>query len=144
MLTVPRDLITAVPAGAAPTAYSTAPARAASTLSVPPAPPAAVEINVDGLPQRRRAAPAPRLGGLPGADAALNGSGAYPVSAAPAAAPAHAAPAAPAAPPAPTPPPGLWLAAFQDAVSGDPAEGAKAAAPRPDFDEPSGKEGRQS
>ena len=136
VLTVPRELISAVPAGAVPSsAHSAVPARAASALSVPPSSPAAVEINVDGLPRRRRATPEPRFGARPDVDGALNGSGSYPVSAAtvPAAAPAR-----------PAPPPGLWLAAFQDAVSGDPAEGAKAAAPRPDFDEPSGKEGRQS
>jgi signal transduction histidine kinase len=139
VLTVPRDLVTAVPVGAAPGAHSTAPARAASTLSVPPSQPAVIEVNGDGLPQRRRSAPVPQPGGLPGAESLLNGSGSYPVSA-----PAPAAAAAPPvpAPPAAAPPPGLWLAAFQDAVSGDP-EGAKTAPRRPDRDEPSSKEGLQ-
>jgi signal transduction histidine kinase len=141
VLTVPRDLITAVPASAGPALHSTAPARAASSLSVPPAQPATVEINGDGLPQRRRAPLAP-LGGpargaLPGAATAGGPPAGSRVNG------AAANPAAPAVPEKPAPQPGLWLAAFQDAVSGDGGEGTQAAR-RPPFDEPSSKEGRQS
>jgi signal transduction histidine kinase len=142
VLTVPRDLITAVPAAVAPTLHSTAPARAASALSVPPAQPAAVEINGDGLPQRRRAPLAPPRGGL--ARGALPGAATTPLSSgAPPNGAATSPAAAPAGPAAPAPQPGLWLAAFQDAVSGDTGDGAQTAR-RPDFDEPTSKEGQQS
>jgi len=137
VLAVPRELITVAPASSAAQVLSAAPARAASSLSVPPDEPAVIEINGDGLPQRRRSAAqptgAPRVA-LPGDS---RRAAARP--------PAPAATAA-AVPPQAGPPPGLWLAAFQDAVSGDGESAAKPAretreTPR---DQPSSKEGRQS
>lgn len=152
VLAVPRELVTAVPANSNQLIAAATPARAASALSVPPAQPAAIEINDDGLPQRRRSVPAaaravpPR--GLSQRGPSGEGAAGYARPPAPvASAAASGAPARPAAPPpssAPTgPPPGLWLAAFQDAVSGDGPPAAKAAGdPAPD--QTSNKEGRRS
>jgi signal transduction histidine kinase len=135
VLTVPRELITAVPASTSQIIAAATPARAASTLSVPPAEAAAVEINDDGLPQRRRTVLQP-VGSVP--RGALPGE----VRAAAPARPAPVAAAGPAKPPQ-GPPPGLWLAAFQDAVSGESAP-APGPAREPARDQTSSKEGRQS
>lgn len=137
VLAVPRELIAAAPAVPSQVVAAT-PARAASSLSVPPAEPAAVSINDDGLPQRRRSAPQP-AGTLP--RGALRGdpraSAARPLAS------SGAAPNGAAVPAPPGPPPGLWLAAFQDAVSGEPGAGAQPTR-EPLREEPSNKEGRQS
>lgn len=139
VLAVPRELVTAVPANASQVVTAATPARAASALSVPPPAATAVEINDDGLPQRRRSVPAAAgaVGAMP--RPALPGEQRRPVPARPAAAPGpQQAAAAPAGPP-----PGLWLAAFQDAVSGESAP-APQAAREPGHDQTSSKEGPQS
>jgi hypothetical protein len=127
VLVVPRELITTVPV----------PVNSASSLGTAPgltpqvvAPPAArkppvdeeeFELNGHGLPQRRRRNPAAPFA----AAGTTNGS-------------SHAAqPTGP----APSVPPGLWLAAFQNAVSGDkPAP----ASPGIAGDDLTTKEGEQS
>jgi signal transduction histidine kinase len=122
ILIVPRDLATAVPLTAAnpgvavranpstpapaiaPTPAPTptpapAPAvapAAASAFAARPAEPRPVEINKNGLPQRRRGATAPRS-----------------------TAPSRPGPSDAFPPATPSRPPGLWLAAFQSAISGE-------------------------
>ncbi|MFD9126547.1 sensor histidine kinase [Kitasatospora sp. NPDC059571] len=113
VLVVPSDLITAAPAPATPSQGTTVPAPRRMTgpqpmmAGEPLDEPADVERNAHGLPQRRRrtlAAPAP------------------------ARTTARVAPLAPApvAPAAPAVEPGLWMGAFQSAVSGESTAGVDA------------------
>ena len=122
VLIVPRDLVTVVPLGAStPGAAITGnPNRPVPALALRPEEPRTIEINDQGLPQRRRSASvaplgqAARTGGLAGpapARAARQSAQAKPGPSPIASASGSAAP--------PAPPPGLWLAAFQNAVSGD-------------------------
>jgi signal transduction histidine kinase len=132
VLIIPRDAITVVPLSAAtPGAAVTAnPTRPVPALALQPEEPRNIEMNDNGLPQRRRGAPAP-LGGAP-AKPGLSAPRAQQTAPTPAASANGSAPDAP-----PAPPPGLWLAAFQNAVSGDKAAGPATTR----GDEPSSKEG---
>ena len=112
VLIIPRDLATVVPLSAAtPGAAITAnPNKPVPALALQPQEPRNIEINDNGLPQRRRGATAP-LGGSRSAQESLTAPRPpQPASSAP-------EPTNGTAPPAP--PPGLWLAAFQNAVSGE-------------------------
>jgi signal transduction histidine kinase len=112
VLIIPRDLATVVPLSAAtPGARVTAnPNKPVPALALQPQEPRNIEVNDNGLPQRRRGATAP-LGGSRSPQESLTASRApQPASSAP-------EPTNGTAPPAP--PPGLWLAAFQNAVSGE-------------------------
>jgi signal transduction histidine kinase len=114
VLIIPRDLATVVPLSAAtPGAAITAnPNKPVPALALQPQEPRNIEINDSGLPQRRRGATAP-LGGSRSPQESLTAPRApQPASSAP-------EPTNGTAPPAP--PPGLWLAAFQNAVSGEDA-----------------------
>jgi len=112
VLIIPRDLATVVPLSAAtPGAAITAnPNKPVPALALQPQEPRNIEINDNGLPQRRRGATAP-LGGSRSPQESLTAPRA-PQSASSAPEPTNGT-----APPAP--PPGLWLAAFQNAVSGE-------------------------
>ncbi len=121
VLVIPRELVTTVPAPSA----AIPGAGVVTAAAQPPAPkPARVpqpreeeyELNGNGLPQRHRrsAAAAPANGST------ANGTAAHGRAEAPV-------------------PPGLWLAAFQNAVSGE----TSSASPRPAGDDPSSKEGEQ-
>jgi len=132
VLIIPRDLVTVVPLSAATpgAAVMSNPTRPVPALALHPEEPRNIEVNDNGLPQRRRGAPQPAApGSLPagGRAARVPQQGAAPSPIA--SATGSAAP--------PPPPPGLWLAAFQNAVSGDGPAGAKHAL----SDEPSSKEG---
>jgi signal transduction histidine kinase len=128
VLVIPRDLVTTVPAtatmipGAGVVTTGMNPQLVKPVRTQPPAQ-AEYELNGNGLPQRHRRGPAP----------AANGFAARP-----------AAPTGPAVPnprsAAPPPPPGLWLAAFQNAVSGD----KSSAPPPPTGEAPTSKEGELS
>jgi signal transduction histidine kinase len=112
VLIIPRDLATVVPLSAAtPGAAITAnPNKPVPALALQPQEPRNIEINDNGLPQRRRGATAP-LGGSRSPQESLTAPRPpQPASSAP-------EPTNGTAPPAP--PPGLWLAAFQNAVSGE-------------------------
>jgi signal transduction histidine kinase len=112
VLIIPRDLATVVPLSAAtPGAAITAnPNKPVPALALQPQEPRNIEVNDNGLPQRRRGATAP-LGGSRSPQESLTAPRApQPASSAP-------EPTNGTAPPAP--PPGLWLAAFQNAVSGE-------------------------
>jgi len=133
VLIIPRDQVTVVPLSAATpgAAVTPSPNRPVPALALQPEEPRNIEMNDNGLPQRRRAAPAPL-----GAGAAKPNLNALRSAQQPATThPAQANGSAPAA--QPSPPPGLWLAAFQDAVSGD----KTADSARTRTDEPSSKEG---
>ncbi|OHV34106.1 MULTISPECIES: ATP-binding protein [Pseudofrankia] len=111
VLIIPRDLATAVPLSAAnPSAAVRAnPNKPVPAIALQPEEPRHIEINNNGLPQRRRGVAAPLAGS--GSQRSLT-------------APQSATPTPPvssngSAPAAPSPPPGLWLAAFQNAVSGE-------------------------
>ncbi|HEY3872503.1 MAG TPA: ATP-binding protein [Actinocrinis sp.] len=154
VLVIPRDLITMVPVPA-PTAGAAAdPSRPVPVMSMPPGRADGahrVEVNANGLPQRRRAVTKPPGAAIPRdtpigdsmralgavlAAPAAEGPDAPPPSRA---APAGGVPGPPASPGSEVlpPPPGLWLAAFHNAVSGDTAADA---AGHPGSDEPSSKE----
>ena len=107
VLIIPRDLATVVPLSAAtPGAAITAnPNRPVPAIALQPQEPRNIEINDQGLPQRRRGSAAPLGTSRPSLTAPQQTASSPPV------------PANGSAPPAP--PPGLWLAAFQNAVSGD-------------------------
>ena len=112
VLIIPRDLATVVPLSAAtPGAAVTAnPNKPVPALALQPQEPRNIEVNDNGLPQRRRGATAP-LGGSRSPQESLTAPRApQPASSAP-------EPTNGTAPPAPAP--GLWLAAFQNAVSGE-------------------------
>ncbi|WP_349263570.1 sensor histidine kinase [Actinocrinis sp.] len=125
VLVIPRELVTTVPAPSAAipgagvvtaAARPPAPKPASKPARVPEPREEEYERNGHGLPQRhRRSATAAAANGT-----AANGNA------------AHARAEAPV-------PPGLWLAAFQNAVSGEPSS----ASPRPAGDDPSSKEGEQ-
>jgi hypothetical protein len=125
VLIIPRDLVTAVPLSApTPGALAMAnPNRPVPAIALQPQEPRNIEINGNGLPQRRRGVTAP-LGGSRG-QRSLTAPRA-PLSAGPAG--SNGGPAAP--------PPGLWLAAFQNAVAGDGTSTA-----HPLTDDASSKEG---
>ena len=136
VLIIPRDLVTVVPLSAAtPGATVTGnPNRPVPALALQPEEPRNIEMNDHGLPQRRRSAAVPAKPlGQPRASV----GGRIP--------PQPAAPSGPVSPIAsatgsaapPSPPPGLWLAAFQNAVSGEGAAGAEQAL----TDDASSKEG---
>jgi signal transduction histidine kinase len=112
VLIIPRDLATVVPLSAATpgAAVTTNPNKPVPALALQPQEPRNIEINDNGLPQRRRGATAP-LGGSRSSQESLTAPRA-PQPASPAPEPTNGT-----APPAP--PPGLWLAAFQNAVSGE-------------------------
>jgi hypothetical protein len=111
VLIIPRDQATFVPLSAATpgATVTTAPNRPVPAIALQPEEPRNIEINENGLPQRRRATSAPL-----GRSRTQQQSLTAPRAPQPANPPEQAAGAAPAAPP-----PGLWLAAFQNAVSGD-------------------------
>jgi signal transduction histidine kinase len=134
VLIIPADLITAVPAsaGSVPGAGSIGVVAGANSTARPTlratggpvrAEPVVVRRNANGLPQRRRRAPASRSAGATGAAPAAKPTAAKPTATKPAATPTTAAPASvtapePAAPSSTAAQPGMWLAAFQDGVSG--------------------------
>ena len=137
VLVIPRELVTTVPAPSTPIPgageLSAAPKPAPAK---PPAPKPAArvapqreeeqEVNGLGLPQRhRRTAAAASVNGGTANGTAANGTTANGSA-------AHAQPEAPV-------PPGLWLAAFQNAVSGE----TSSTSPRPAGDDSSSKEGEQ-
>jgi len=109
VLVIPREFVTTVP-----TAATVIPGAGVVTATAPrPAPvraprPTETEefaVNGNGLPQRHRRAPAVAPAASAGAPTEPRALG--------------SAAAGPAAPAATAPPPGLWLAAFQNAVSDD-------------------------
>jgi signal transduction histidine kinase len=110
VLIVPRELVTVVPLSAAtPGAAVTAnPNKPVPAIALQPQEPRNIEINDNGLPQRRRGATAPAGGSR--APQSLTA----PQKPAASSSPEQTNGTAPAAPP-----PGLWLAAFQNAVSGE-------------------------
>jgi signal transduction histidine kinase len=114
VVVIPRELITTIavaPGTSAGAVVTPAPRRVADR---PPKTPFPQEVNDNGLPpQRRRSAPVPLGAGSPaGALASANGSSSAPKAAA-----------------RPAVEPGLWLAAFQSGVSGEPAAHPPTAAP---------------
>nr|WP_238436618.1 MULTISPECIES: ATP-binding protein [unclassified Frankia] len=111
VLIIPSELATAVPPSAATpgAAVMANPNKPMSAIALQPEEPRNIEINVNGLPQRRRSATAP-LGA---------GRNQQSLTAPQAADPSPAVSSDASAPAAPPPPPGLWLAAFQNAVSGE-------------------------
>jgi signal transduction histidine kinase len=121
VLVIPRELVTTVPApsaaipGAGVVTAAARPAAAPKPARVPQPREEEYELNGNGLPQRHRRTAAASANGT-----AANGSAAHGRAEAPV-------------------PPGLWLAAFQNAVSGEPSS----ASPRPTGDDPSSKEGEQ-
>jgi len=111
VLIIPRDQATFVPLSAATpgAAVTTHPNRPVPAIALQPEEPRNIEINDNGLPQRRRAATAPLAGSRAPQQSLTAPRAAQPAD-----------PAGPADGSAPAaPPPGLWLAAFQNAVSGD-------------------------
>jgi signal transduction histidine kinase len=130
VLIIPRELATVAPLSAATPGASVTPnpKRPVPTAALHAQEPRTIEINDNGLPQRRRGATAP-LGAGQGRPS-LTG----PHQPAASALPAPANGFAPAEPP--SPPPGMWLAAFQNAVSRDGAGAAHALT-----DDASSKEG---
>jgi signal transduction histidine kinase len=131
VLIIPRDLATVVPLSAATpgTRVTTSPNRPVPAIALQPEEPRTIEVNDNGLPQRRRGAAAP-LGGRPKPSLTAPR---VPEQPTPTRSGNGSAPAAQ----QPSPPPGLWLAAFQNAVSGEPAAGAQHAL----TDDASSKEG---
>jgi signal transduction histidine kinase len=110
VLIIPRDLATVVPLSAATpgAAVTVNPNRPVPAIALQPEEPRNIETNENGLPQRRRGVTPP-----------VGGSRAQQSLTAPRPAQAQQPePAANGAAPA-APPPGLWLAAFQNAVSGE-------------------------
>ena len=136
VLIIPRDLVTVVPLSAATpgAAITSNPNRPVPALALQPEEPRNIEINDHGLPQRRRSAAAPAKP-LGQARTAVGPR----VPQQPAAPSGPVSPIASASGSAAPPAPGLWLAAFQNAVSGsgDQAAGAKNAL----TDDASSKEG---
>lgn len=114
VLVIPRDLVTVVPLAATPpgAAVPARPNKPVPATAPQPEESRNITIKSNGLPQRRRSATAP-----------LGGSKSQPSLTAPRAltstAPSPAVSSDAFAPAAPPPPPGLWLAAFQNAVSGE-------------------------
>lgn len=113
VLIIPRERITVVPLSAAtPGAAVTAnPNRPVPAIALQPEEPRNIEMNDNGLPQRRRGATAP-VGGGRSQQGLTAPRVPQQTTSATSSAPANGS--APAAPP-----PGLWLAAFQNAVSGE-------------------------
>ena len=115
VLIVPRELVTVVPLSASTpgAAVTTNPTRPMPAIALQPEEPRTIETNDNGLPQRRRSAAQPF--GAPRPKPGLTGRVPQQSTGSPAAS----------APAQPAPPPGLWLAAFQNAVSGDAPAGNK-------------------
>jgi hypothetical protein len=128
VLIIPRDLVTTVPAPAASIPGAGVVPAPRPALSRPVQAPESrgedFEINGNVLPQRHRRAPAA---------AAANGTANHSAARADGSTP-------PASGARPAPPPGLWLAAFHNAVSGE----TSSASPLPGDDPLSSKEGEQS
>jgi signal transduction histidine kinase len=128
VLIIPRELVTTVPAPVTSIPGAGVVAAPPPALSRPVRAPESreedFEINGNGLPQRRRRAPAAATANGTANHSAIRADGSTP--------PGSAA--------RPAPPPGLWLAAFQNAVSGD----TSSASPLPGDDPLSSKEKEQS
>lgn len=129
VLIIPRELVTTVPAPAASIPGTGVVAAPRPTLTRPMRAPEPrgeeYELNGNGLPQRHRRAPVA---------AAANGTANHSAARADGSIPADSGSRPPA------PPPGLWLAAFHDAVSGE----KSSASPLPGDDPLTSKEGEQS
>ena len=113
VLVIPRELATVMPLSPATpgSAITSNPNRPVPAIALQPREPANIEINDNGLPQRRRGQAAPLGGDRLRQSLVAPDQPAASLPPAPANGSAHTAPA--------SPPPGLWLAAFHNAVSSD-------------------------
>ncbi|WP_235014265.1 ATP-binding protein [Parafrankia sp. Ea1.12] len=114
VLVIPRDLTTAVPLSATPpgATVTARPNTPVPAITLQPEESQSIKIKSNGLPQRRRSATAP-LGGNQSQPSLTAPRGLTSAAASPTVSSDAFSPATP------PPPPGLWLAAFQNAVSGE-------------------------